>query len=83
MDEGTRQAVIKAGHGIRAARGKRPDRTLAEHYNTTAMDPVLVGAHDVLDRAIDKLFGASRRITGLEQRQEVLFAHYAAMDATD
>lgn len=81
LDDRTRESVIKAGHAIRAARDRFPDRTLAEHYNTTAMDPALVGAHDALDRIIDKLFGASRRISGLEQRQEVLFAHYAAMNA--
>ena len=78
LDDQTRAAVIKAGLGIRAARAKYPERTLAEHYNVTAMDPSLVGAHDALDRVIDKAFGATRRITGLEQRQEVLFAHYAA-----
>jgi hypothetical protein len=79
LDDKARAALVTAGNGVRAARAKHPERTLAEHYNTTAMDPALVGAHEALDRVVDRAFGARRRIGGLEQRQEILFAHYAKL----
>ncbi|WP_316986755.1 type IIL restriction-modification enzyme MmeI [Corynebacterium tuberculostearicum] len=46
------------------------------HYNPLAMDPALVKAHDALDREVDKAFGASRKLTTVRQRQELLFANY-------
>jgi hypothetical protein len=40
------------------------------------MDPALVKAHNDLDRAVDKAFGASRRLTSERQRLELLFPLY-------
>lgn len=59
-----------------AARALHPDRPLAEHYNPLAMDPTLLKAHDKLDRAVDKAFGAPRKLNTEEQRLEVLFRNY-------
>lgn len=78
----SREAIVKAGRGIRAAREKYPERSMAEHYNTVSMDPTLIAAHKALDELIDEAFGATGRITGLEHRQEFLFAHYGAMTST-
>lgn len=46
-----------------------------------AMDPVLVKAHDKLDREVDKAFGSERKLTTERQRLEILFTRYAEMTA--
>ncbi|WP_446681998.1 DNA methyltransferase [Corynebacterium variabile] len=81
LDEKTRVSIIKAGQGVLDARALHPDRSLADAYNPLAMDPVLVKAHDKLDRAVDKAFGADRKLTTERQRLEILFARYAEMTA--
>lgn len=47
-------------------------------YNL-AMDPELVKAHNALDRVVDKAFGASRKLTTEQQRQELLFSNYVQL----
>ena len=82
LDEAIRERIIKAGRGILAARELHPERSLAEHYNPLAMDPVLVKAHDVLDREVDKAFGADRKLSNERQRQELLFANYSRLSSS-
>ena len=79
LDDQTSESIIKAGHGVLDARGLHPERSLADAYNPLAMDPALVKAHDKLDKAVDKAFGADRKLTTERQRLEVLFARYAEM----
>lgn len=79
LDESTRQRIIKAGQKVLEARELHPGRSLADHYNPLAMAPVLVKAHDLLDREVDKAFGADRKLTNEKQRQEILFANYHRM----
>lgn len=81
LDDKTRAAVIKAGQGVIDARALHPERSLADSYNPLAMDPALVKAHDKLDREVDKVFGAERKLTTERQRLEILFARYAEMTA--
>lgn len=81
LDETTRAAIIKAGQGVLDTRALHPERSLADAYNSLAMDPALVKAHDKLDRAVDKAFGADRKLTTERQRLEILFARYAEMTA--
>lgn len=50
--------------------------TLAQQNSPLAMDPALVKAHDVLDREVDKAFGAARKLITEQQRQELLFENY-------
>lgn len=76
LDEKTRQRIIKAGKKVLDARALHPERSLAEHYNPLAMAPELIKAHDALDREVNKAFGASRKLTTVRQRQELLFANY-------
>ena len=71
-----REHIIEAGKSVLATRALHPERSLAEHYNPLAMDPALLKAHDQLDRAVDKAFGASRKLTTEEQRLEILFRNY-------
>lgn len=71
-----RQRIIDAGKAVREAREARPDRSLADHYNPLAMAPELLKAHNALDTAVDKLFGASRRLPSDKQRLELLFPAY-------
>lgn len=81
VDETTRQKIIDAGKGVLEARGLHPERSLAEHYNRLAMDPQLIRRHDKLDAAVDRAFGAKRSCTDEKQRQEILFARYAELEA--
>ncbi|WP_205618271.1 SAM-dependent DNA methyltransferase [Corynebacterium sputi] len=79
LDDDARQEIIEAGKGILAARELFPDRSLAEHYRPGAEDPQLLAAHDVLDVAVDKAFGAEGPLTAERERLEILFARYAEM----
>ena len=83
LDEQVRQRIINAGKKVLDARALHPERSLAEHYNPLAMAPELVKAHDVLDREVDKAFGAPRKLTTERQRQELLFANYSALIKRD
>lgn len=83
LDEKTRSAIIKGGQSVLDARALHPERSLADAYNPLAMDPALVKAHDKLDRAVDKAFGADRKLTTERQRLEILFARYAEMTANN
>lgn len=77
VDQKTRQAIIRAGQGVLDARSTHPERTLADHYNPLAMDPVLVAAHRALDRVIDRAFGAKKPLRSADDRRDVLIARYA------
>ena len=79
LDDKTRQRIIDAGEKVLWARELHPDRSLAEHYNPLAMDPILIKAHDELVREVDKAFGAPRKLTNERQRQELLFTNYATL----
>ncbi len=79
VDDATRANIIAAGQKVLDARALHPDRSLAAHYAPLAMDPALIRAHDALDREVDKAFGAPRKLTTEEQRQEVLFKAYARL----
>ena len=79
LSDKQRDAIIKAGQKVLDARALHPERSLADHYNPLAMDPVLVKAHDGLDREVDKAFGAPRKLTVERQRQELLFSNYVEL----
>ena len=81
LAEGQRARIIAAGQKVLAARALHPDRSLAQHYTTLGMDPVLVKAHDGLDAEVDKAFGVSRRCRTELERQELLFTSYAELTA--
>lgn len=80
--ERQRLAIIDAGKGVLDARALHPDRSLADAYDPLAMDPKLVRAHDRLDRAVDRLFGAPRKLTTEGQRLKLLFESYVEMTTT-
>ena len=72
-------AIIDGGKAVLEARAKFSNRSLADHYQPLAMDPDLLKAHDKLDRAVDKAFGAPRKLTNEKQRQELLFQNYVRL----
>lgn len=74
-----KEQIIEAGRGVLAARALHPERSLADHYNPLAMDPELVKAHTALDRVVDRAFGAPRKLTSEQQRQELLFQNYVKL----
>lgn len=73
--------IIAAGHEVLAARAQRPERSLAQHYSSLAMDPSLVAAHDALDRLVDRALGAKKKVSTNEGRARILFERYADMTA--
>ena len=79
LSDKQRDTIIKAGQKVLDARALRPERSLADHYNPLTMDPVLVKAHDALDREVDRAFGAPRKLTSERQRQELLFSNYVEL----
>ena len=78
-----REKIIGAGKGVIAARELHPERSLAEHYNPLAMSPALLKAHAVLDRVVDKAFGAKKPLHSNEERLTLLFERYAEMTAAE
>lgn len=74
-----RADIIAGGKAVLEARALHPERSLADHYNPLAMDPALLAAHKKLDAAVDKAFGASRKLTTYQQRLELLFANYVRL----
>ena len=79
LSEQDQAAIIDGGKAVLEARSKFPNRSLADHYQPLAMDPDLLKAHDKLDRAVDKAFGAPRKLTNEKQRQELLFQNYVRL----
>lgn len=52
-------------------------------YNPLAMAPSLLKAHRILDRAVDRAFGARKTLETNEQRLTILFKRYQEMTATE
>jgi len=79
ISEKLREQVIAGGQAVLEARALHPERSLAQHYAPLAMDPALLKAHRVLDGAVDRAFGARRKCTSEQDRQQVLFERYSEM----
>lgn len=76
-----RAAIIAAGQGVLDARAEQPGASLAAMYNPLAMAPSLLKAHRVLDRAVDRAFGAKKTLETNEERLALLFKRYQEMTA--
>ena len=79
VSDAARHAVIATGLKVLDARALHPGRSLEDLYNPLAMDPALVSAHNALDRAVDKAFGARPALKTEADRQRVLFQRYEEM----
>lgn len=79
VSDSTRAKIIETGKGVLEARALHPERSLADHYNPLAMNPALLKAHEALDRAVDRAFGARKTLHTEEERQEILFKRYAEL----
>lgn len=82
LSDSDRDAIISGGQAVLAARALHPERSLAEHYHPLAMDPALLAAHRVLDKAVDRAFGLTGAVSD-EDRLRALFDSYARLTATD
>lgn len=78
LTEGQRDEVITGGRAVLDARALHPHRSLAQHYNPLAMDPVLLNAHAQLDKAVDGVFGLTGSVSESD-RLAALFASYQRM----
>jgi hypothetical protein len=70
-----RELVETKAQAVLDARAQFPDSTLANLYDPLTMPPVLVKAHQELDRAVDKCY-RSQPFTSERQRVEYLFKLY-------
>ena len=78
-----RAEIIAAGQGVLDARAEQPGVSLADMYNPLAMAPSLLKAHRILDRAVDRAFGAKMPLETNEERLALLFKRYQEMTATE
>lgn len=78
-----RAAIIAAGQGVLDARAEQTGASLAAMYNPLAMATSLLKAHRVLDRAVDRAFGARKALETNEQRLAILFKRYQEMTAVE
>ena len=78
-----RAEIIAAGQGVLDARAEQPGVSLADMYNPLAMAPSLLKAHRVLDRAVDRAFGAKKALETNEERLALLFKRYQEMTAAE
>ena len=78
-----RAEIIAYGQGVLAARAEQPGVSLSDMYNPLAMAPSLLKAHRVLDRSVDRAFGAKKPLETNEERLALLFKRYQEMTATD
>ena len=70
-----REAIESAAQGVLDARAQFPDATLADLYDPLTMPPVLVKAHQTLDRAVDAAYG-KRSFKSDAERVAFLFERY-------
>lgn len=78
LETSTRNQIITAGQKVIFARQRSRGLSLADLYDRLLMgsNRDLQKAHDELDRAVDKAFGSSRRLSTPEQRVQYLFPAY-------
>jgi hypothetical protein len=79
LREPMRREIISAGKAVLMARALAPDLTLAQQYDARLMSAELRKAHDDLDDAVDRAFGARETCAAEEHRQEILFRRYAEL----
>ncbi len=72
----TREAIIRAGADVLAARELHPERTLEQHYEPGGMTGELIAAHDALDQLLDQAFGAKAICQSERERQQILFDRF-------
>lgn len=70
-----RQAVEEAAQAVLDARARYPESSLADFYDPNTMPPVLVKAHQQLDRAVDLCY-RPQPFTSEAKRIEFLFELY-------
>ena len=73
--EKQKQAVEEAAQGVLDARAQFPDSSLADLYDPNTMPPVLVKAHQQLDRAVDLCYRPQPFVSEAK-RIEYLFELY-------
>ena len=86
-DDKHRSAIESAAQGVLDARAQFPDSTLADLYDLLTMPPVLVKAHQQLDKVVDAAYLATEKAAGRKpprlttdaERVAFLFERYQAL----
>jgi hypothetical protein len=87
LDERARSAIETAAQGVLDARAAFPNSTLADLYDPLSMPPLLVKAHQHLDRSVDAAYVAVEKSAGRKspklgtaaERVAFLFERYQAL----
>jgi hypothetical protein len=72
-----KSTIEEAAQGVLDARKKHPEMSLATLYDTTAILPALLKAHQKLDKAVEAAYG--RKFDDDSQRVAYLFALYQTL----
>jgi hypothetical protein len=72
-----KSVIEEAAQGVLDARNKHPEMSLATLYDTTAILPALLKAHQKLDKAVENAYG--RKFDDDSQRVAYLFELYRTM----
>jgi hypothetical protein len=76
ITEKLRNEIVASGKGIMTIRELYPESSLADMYNPLGMSPNLLKAHQILDAAVDKAFGATKSLKDNSERESLLFEQY-------
>ncbi|GBC62262.1 class I SAM-dependent DNA methyltransferase [Desulfonema ishimotonii] len=76
------QKVETAARSVLDARAQFPESSLADLYDPLTMPPVLLRAHQNLDRAVDTCYG-KRKFTSERERVEFLFQRYEKLKRSE
>jgi len=83
--EKQKQAIETAAQGVLDARAQFPNSSLADLYDPLTMPPVLLKAHQTLDRAVDAAYGKTNFQTEAQRVAFLfeLYQRYTSLFATE
>jgi hypothetical protein len=71
--------IIQQGLEVIKVRETLGEKSLAEIYNPLGMNPILIKAHESLDKLVDKAFGAKKPLSSNVERESLLFEQYLTL----
>ena len=71
--------IIQQGFEITKVRESLESKSLADMYNPLGMNPILIKAHEGLDKLVDKAFGAKKPLSNNVERETLLFEQYLTL----
>jgi hypothetical protein len=79
LNDRTRNVIAERGRAVAKAREEFSKSSLSELYGQGTTPTEMLAAHDSVDKAVDKAFGARARYATRADRQKALFRSYAKL----